>query len=98
MKKGRSALWVLPPSDLLLIVLVFMGGFWFRHSLLAGVMGTDFRLSVYHYLLSGLVLGGVQVAFMAVFGVYRKEFGLGMIEETAGIIRAALMAVLFTLA
>ena len=98
MKKGRNALWILPPSDILLIVLVFMGGFWLRHSLLAGVMGTDFRLSVYHYLLSGLVLGGVQAAFMGVFGVYRKEFGLGMIEETAGIIRAALMAVLFTFA
>ena len=98
MKKGRSILWILPPSDLLLIILIFMGGFWIRHSLLADLMGTDFRLSVYHYLLSGLVLGSVQVAFMAVFGVYRKEFGLGMIEEIAGIIRAAIMAVLFTFA
>lgn len=96
MKKGRNFLWVLPPSDLCAIVLVFMGGFWLRHSLLSGIMGTDFRLSVYHYLLSGLVLGSIQVSFMAVFGVYRKEFGLGMIEETAGIIKAALMAVIFT--
>jgi len=35
---------------------------------------------------------------MAVLGVYKHEFGLGMIEEVAGIIRAALLAVLFTLA
>ncbi len=61
-------------------------------------MGSDFRLSVYHYVLTGIVLGSVQVAFMAVFGVYQREFGLGMIEEIAGIIRGALMAVLFTLA
>jgi exopolysaccharide biosynthesis polyprenyl glycosylphosphotransferase len=97
-KKRKSILWIMPPLDLLLIILVFMGGFWIRHSLLADLMGTDFRLSIYHYLLSGLVLGSVQVVFMAVFGVYRKEFGLGMIEEMAGIIRAALMAVLFTFA
>lgn len=95
---AKRTFWILPPADLVLITLVFMGGFWVRHSLLAEVMGLDFRLSVYHYLLSGFVLGSVQVAFMAVFGVYRKEFGLGMIEEIAGIIRAALMAVLFTLA
>jgi exopolysaccharide biosynthesis polyprenyl glycosylphosphotransferase len=97
-KKGRSILWIMPPSDLLLIILVFMCGFWIRHSLLADLMGTDFRLSVYHYLLSGLVLGSVQIAFMAAFGVYRKEFGLGMIEEMAGIIRAAVVAVLLTFA
>lgn len=75
-----------------------MAGFWLRHSLLANIMGYDFRLSAYNYMLSGVVLGSVQVAFMAVFGVYREEFGLGMIEEIAGIIRAALMAVLFILA
>ncbi len=86
---AKRTFWILPPADLVLITLVFMGGFWVRHSLLAEVMGLDFRLSVYHYLLSGFVLGSVQVAFMAVFGVYRKEFGLGMIEEIAGIIRAA---------
>lgn len=98
MGRAKRTFWILPPADLTLITLVFMGGFWVRHSLLAELMGLDFRLSVYHYLLSGVVLGSVQVAFMAVFGVYRKEFGLGMIEEIAGIIRAALMAVLFTLA
>lgn len=98
LKKGKSILWILPPSDLIFITLVFMGGFWLRHSLLSGIMGYDFRLSVYHYLLSGFVLGSVQVAFMAVFGVYRKEFGLGIIEEMAGIVRAAVMAVLFTFA
>ncbi len=96
MKKGKSILWMLPPSDLLLIVLIFMSGFWIRHSLLTGLMGTDFRLSIYHYLLSGLVLGSVQVVLMAMFEVYRKEFGLGMIEEVAGIIKAAVVAVLFT--
>ena len=75
-----------------------MGGYWLRHSLLIDLMGSDFRLSIYHYFLSGLVLGSVQVTIMAVFGVYKPEFGLGMIEEVAGIIRGALMAVLFTFA
>lgn len=99
MKKNKGTfLRILPPADLILIVAVFMGGFWLRHSLLSGVMGYDFRLSAYHYILSGLVLGAVQVAFMAVFGVYRREFGLGMIEEIAGIIKASLMAVVFTFA
>ncbi len=96
--KQRNLLWLLPVTDLALIAGIFMGGFWLRHSLLADLMGSDFRLSVYHYFLTGLVLGSVQVAFMAVLGVYRREFGLGMIEEVAGIIRGALMAVLFTLA
>ncbi len=89
---------LLPLSDIVLISIVFMGGFWLRHSLLADLMGSDFRLSIHHYFLTGLVLGSVQVAFMAVFEVYKREFGLGMIEEIAGIIRGALMAVLFTLA
>lgn len=98
MKKERSLLWILPVSDILLVAMVFMGGFWLRHSLLAEALGQNFRLSVDHYLLSGFVVGSVQMLFMAAFGVYRKEFGLGVIEETAGIIRAALMTVLFTFA
>ncbi|MCD4709086.1 MAG: sugar transferase [Candidatus Sabulitectum sp.] len=96
--KQRNLLWLLPVTDLALITGIFMCGFWLRHSLLADLMGSDFRLSVYHYFLTGTVLGSVQIAFMAVFGIYRREFGLGMIEEVAGIIRGALMAVLFTLA
>lgn len=98
MKKKRNLLWLLPVTDLALITLIFMGGFWLRHSLLIDFMGSDFKLSIYHYFLSGLVLGSVQVAIMTVFDVYKPEFGLGMIEEIAGIIRGALMAVLFTLA
>ncbi len=96
--KNRNFHFLLPLTDITLISLIFMGGFWVRHSLLLDIMGSDFRLSVYHYFLTGLVLGSVQVTIMAVFGVYRKEFGLGMIEEIAGIIRSALLAVLFTLA
>ncbi|MCK5131347.1 MAG: sugar transferase [Candidatus Sabulitectum sp.] len=96
--KQRNLQLLLPLTDIALVTVIFMGGFWLRHSLLAEIMGSDFRLSVYHYFLTGLVLGSVQVAFMAVFRVYRREFGLGMIEEVAGIIRGALMAVLFTLA
>lgn len=94
----RNLLWILPIADIALIIGIFMGGFWLRHTLLIDLMGSDFRLSSYHYLLTGTVLGSVQVAFMAVLGVYKHEFGLGMIEEVAGIIRASLLAVLFTLA
>jgi exopolysaccharide biosynthesis polyprenyl glycosylphosphotransferase len=98
MKKSTGLLGLLPITDMMIIAGIFMAGFWFRHSLLVQIMGTDFRLSVYHYLLSGFVLGAVQTAFMAVFGVYRREFGLGMIEEIAGISKASFFAVVFTLA
>lgn len=44
MKKAKLQ-WLLPATDIALITGIFMGGFWLRHSLLASIMGFDFRLS-----------------------------------------------------
>ncbi len=99
MRKERNYFfWLLPFTDLVLITCIFMVGFWLRHSLLRHLMGSDFRLSAYHYFLSGLTLGSIQIVIMSIFNVYKQELGLGMIEEIAGIIKGALMAVLLTLA
>ncbi|MCK7470343.1 MAG: hypothetical protein MZU95_05690 [Desulfomicrobium escambiense] len=73
-----------------------MLGYWVRHFLLAPVMGSDFRLSGFHYLASGTVLGIVQIALMSIFGAYRREFGLGKVEEVAAILRAAFMGTVIT--
>lgn len=92
--------WALPLSlvDLLLLTGMFMLGYWVRHFLLAPVMGSDFRLSGFHYLASGTVLGVVQIALMSIFGAYRREFGLGKVEEVAAILRAAFMGTVITFA
>jgi len=92
--------WALPLSlvDLLLLTGMFMLGYWVRHFLLAPVMGSDFRLSGFHYLVSGTVLGVVQIALMSIFGAYRREFGLGKVEEVAAILRAAFMGTVITFA
>lgn len=91
--------WVLPMVmvDLALLIGVFMMGYWVRHFLLTPRMG-NFRLSGYHYLISGTVLGLIQIALMSVFGVYRREFGLGKVEEVASIIRAAFLGTVITFA
>lgn len=84
--------------DLLLLTGMFMLGYWVRHFLLAPVMGSDFRLSGYHYLASGMVLGIVQITLMSIFGAYRREFGLGKVEEVAAVLRAAFMGTVITFA
>lgn len=92
--------WALPLAlmDLLLLIGVFMLGYWVRHSLLVPVMGSDFRLSELHYLASGAVLGLIQISLMSVFGAYRREFGLGKVEEVAAVIRAAFIGTVITFA
>jgi exopolysaccharide biosynthesis polyprenyl glycosylphosphotransferase len=92
--------WALPLSlvDLLLLTGMFMLGYWVRHFLLAPVMGSDFRLSGFHYLASGMVLGIVQITLMSIFGAYRREFGLGKVEEVAAVLRAAFMGTVITFA
>ncbi len=94
------AKWVLPLAalDLLLLTGVFMLGYWVRHFLLAPLMGSDFRLSGFHYLASGTVLGVIQISLMSIFGAYRREFGLGKVEEVAAVIRAAFMGTVITFA
>lgn len=97
---GSRMRWSLPLAviDLLLLIGVFMLGYWVRHFLLVPLLGSDFRLSELHYLASGTVLGLIQIALMSVFGAYRREFGLGKVEEVAAVIRAAFMGTVITFA
>ncbi len=92
--------WALPLVllDLALLIGVFMMGYWVRHFLLVPWMGSDFRLSGFHYLASGTVLGLIQISLMSVFGAYRREFGLGKVEEVAAVIRAAFLGTVITFA
>ncbi len=91
-------------GDLLLVVLVFLLGYWLRHYLLAPVlsnllgMANDFRLSFNSYLVSGAVMGIIEVVMLQAFGVYRQQYGLAHLEEMAWILRSSFMAVLVTFA
>lgn len=103
---GRTpgAWFLLPLGDAVLVVGIFLLGFWLRHYILSdfltGLFGTtaDFRLSASHYLISGAVMGAIEVIMLSAFGVYRKEFGLAHIEELAWILRSSFMAVVITFA
>lgn len=91
-------------GDFLLVLGVFMLGFWLRHSVLAGPLFDlfglpfDFRLSAGHYLISGSMMGAVTVLVLQAFGAYRRNWGLAHIEEIAWILRSTFMAVVITLA
>jgi exopolysaccharide biosynthesis polyprenyl glycosylphosphotransferase len=100
-----SRAWLLLPlGDAVLVVGIFLLGFWLRHYILSdflnSIVGTtaDFRLSASHYLMSGVVMGAIEVFMLSAFGVYRKEFGLAHIEELAWILRSSFMAVVITFA
>jgi len=102
--RALGAWFLLPLGDAVLVVGIFLLGFWLRHYILSdflmGVFGTsaDFRLSATHYLMSGAVMGAIEVIMLSAFGVYRKEFGLAHIEELAWILRSSFMAVVITFA
>jgi exopolysaccharide biosynthesis polyprenyl glycosylphosphotransferase len=91
-------------GDLLLVILVFLLGYWLRHYLLAPVlfelfgMTNDFRLGFNSYLLSGAVMGVIEVIMLQAFGVYRQTYGLAHLEEMAWILRSSFMAVVITFA
>jgi exopolysaccharide biosynthesis polyprenyl glycosylphosphotransferase len=95
---------LLPIGDALLVVGVFMLGYWLRHFVLLDFLtpligtGADFRLSSSHYLFSGVVMGLIEIIMLQAFGIYRKEFGLAHIEELAWILRSSFMAVVITFA
>ena len=88
----------------MLVIGVFMLGYWLRHFVLSDLLnsllgaGADFRLSSSHYLLSGAVMGLIEIIMLHAFGIYRKEFGLAHIEELAWILRSSFMAVMITFA
>ena len=91
-------------GDLLLVILVFLLGYWLRHYLLAPVLSNlfdltnDFRLSFNTYLISGAVMGLIEVVMLQAFGVYRQTYGLAHLEEMAWILRSSFMAVVVTFA
>jgi len=61
MRRGSLRVVILPMGDLLLVVFVFLLGYWLRHFALAGTLDSlfgmpgDFRLNVWHYIISGTV-------------------------------------------
>ncbi len=95
---------LLPLGDLVLVIGVFLLGFWVRHFLLAGVLEGQlglpggFRLDIWQYVISGAVMGLIEVLMLQAFGVYREVYGLAQIEELAWILRSSFMAVLVTFA
>lgn len=104
MRRGSARTLVLPLGDLLLVVLVFLLGYWLRHFILAGPLDSllgmpgEFRLDIWQYIVSGTVMGLIEVFMLQAFGVYRREYGLAQIEELAWILRSSFMAVVITFA
>jgi|WetSurMetagenome_2_1015567.scaffolds.fasta_scaffold00188_2 exopolysaccharide biosynthesis polyprenyl glycosylphosphotransferase len=106
MTRRRSALasLAIPAGDFLLIVGVFLLGYWIRHfaipAILPGLFGppAGFRLSATHYLISGTVMGAVQIILLQAFGSYRESRGVAGIEELVWILRSSFMAVVITFA
>ena len=101
---GRPGSYLLPLGDFILIVGVFVLGYWLRHFLLAGVLDNlfgipnDFRLGLTSYLVSGAVMASVELLMFRAFRVYRKEFGIASVEELSWILRVSFMAVIITFA
>mgnify|MGYP006277616729 CR=1 FL=1 len=101
---GRPGSYLLPLGDFVLIVGVFVLGYWLRHFLLAGalqdILGipNDFRLGMSNYLVSGAVMASVELLMFRAFRVYRKEFGIASVEELSWILRVSFMAVIITFA
>ncbi len=91
-------------GDMVLVIGVYMLGFWLRHEALAGFIeqtfgrSRDFRLSAMHYLVSGAIMGLVSVILLQAFGAYRKNWGLAQIDELAGIMKSTFTAVVITFA
>lgn len=94
---------LLPLGDLILVTGVFMLGYWLRHFLLPDQllelfnMPVGFRLPTSHYLVSGLIMGVIEMIMLQTFGVYRQAYGLAHIEELAWILRSSFLAMVVTL-
>lgn len=105
MKKNRSAFsFLLPFGDFILIVGVFMLGYWLRHFALSGLLENlfgipnDFRLGLWNYVVSGSAMGCVELMMFRAFRVYREEFSIASIEELSWILRVSFVAVILTFA
>lgn len=102
--KGKPVSLILPLGDFLLIVGTFVLGYWLRHFALAGLLDNllgipnDFRLGLSNYIVSGSVMGCVELLMFRAFRVYRQEFGIASVEELSWILRVSFMAVIITFA
>ena len=90
-------------GDILLVIAVFLVTYWLRHyafdGLLNGLFGLGtFRPGADKYLLTGAVMGLIEVVLLRAFGVYGQNYGLAHIEEMAWILRSSFMAVVLTFA
>ncbi len=103
-KNGTAASSLLPLGDFVLIVGVFILGYWLRHfalsDLLENLFGipNDFRLELWNYIVSGSVMGCMELMMFRAFRVYRQEFGIASVEELAWILRVSFIAVIITFA
>lgn len=105
MKKNEiTASFLLPLGDFILIVGVYILGYWLRHFALSDLLEqlfgipNDFRLGLWNYIISGSVMGCVELMMFRAFGVYRKEFGIASVEELSWILRVSFIAVIITFA
>ncbi len=103
-KNGTAASLLLPVGDFVLIVGVFILGYWLRHfalsDLLENLFGipNDFRLGLWNYVVSGSVMGCMELMMFRTFRVYRQEFCIASVEELSWILRVSFIAVIITFA
>jgi len=105
LRKNRTATsFLLPLGDFVLIVGVFVLGYWLRHfgipDLLESIFGisNNFRLGLSNYIVSGSVMACMELLMFRTFRVYRQEFCIASVEELAWILRVSFIAVIITFA
>ncbi|MCD4847534.1 MAG: sugar transferase [Candidatus Aegiribacteria sp.] len=105
MKQRRNAtVFLLPIGDFILVIGVFLLGYWLRHYILSDALldlfqiPNDFRLGLWHYAISGSVMACIELVMLWAFGVYRAKFGVAQVEELAWIIQSSFMAAIITFA
>ncbi len=103
-KNGTAASFLLPFGDFVLIVGVFILGYWLRHFALSNLLenmfgiSNDFRLGLWNYIVSGSVMACMELMMFRTFRVYRQEFGIASVEELSWILRVSFIAVIITFA
>ena len=103
-KNGVKTSILLPLGDLILVVCIFVLGYWLRHFALAGFLEehlgliNDYRMELWYYVISGGVMGCMVLFMLRTFRVYRKEFGIASVEELSWILRVSFTAVVITFA
>jgi len=103
-KNGTTASFLLPLGDFVLIVGVFIVGYWLRHFALSDLranlfgISNDFRLGLWNYIVSGSVMACMELMMFRAFRVYRQEFSIASVEELSSILRVSFIAVIITFA